>query len=828
MVLPMDHARVRGYRFTRSFKSDSEVEPPPEADQAADWERREANDSTPASRLFSTAPLPPSNTEPRNGIAVASLTTLIFLAMAVAISTIAGTQFTVPRSGDIPGLHINYWIPPIAAAMGYLLLQCSTHFLGHTKPSWRTIAKRAAGDYLLLGLFILVVYIHFNIKMWIPVINPNLFDQDYFAVDQAARPLILLFDDLRGFLARILPHADLWYQAAFFAVFVLSFLCHALGRRRFHYHNMTALLLIESVGPLTYLIAPAVGPFIYQHGANALATAAELRMYGVYELAKTGGAAWIKEYGGQFFAEPLAAMPSLHVGASFIIAYYAVKARLWVAPIAIFAFCWIFIESVAARWHYLVDLPAGILLAVAVIAVTNRLYRRVPTEEAGAEEPGTGQGRPADRGVPAGAPHARISQTASHRQPTVWVLKCHRVGDHAQSLALAHALGWPFVVKETRFHWYELFFALASRATLAGLDRRLSSPLAPPWPDLVILAGRPNETPAKWIRKQSGGRTRIVVIGRYWTPPKELDLVVTTPQFRLPANPNVLHNNFPLQAVTKAALAEAVENWAQRLGGSRRPYLTVLVGGSSGPYIFSRESARRLGREASALARSLNATLLVSTSARTTRRAMRALESTIDVPCHFYRWQQDDPKNPHLGFLASADAIIVTGDSLSMLAEACSTGRPVYIFEFGGGPAAMHGPRSHNGKVHQWWRWSQLRDQGVLGLPYAFAIDLPAWRLNRSRDIRLVQDRFVASGRARWLGDSSTAPMCAAPADDLQQAVECIHKLMKAKPSYTADVTRRSGLAGHMADSPSSETDSAGSSLAYPASSFRRTTPTTR
>src|SRR4030095_9522432 len=135
----------------------------------------------------------------------------------------------------------------------------------------------------------------------------------------------------------------------------------------------------------------------------------------------------------------------------------------------------------------------------------------------------------------------------------------------------------------------------------------------------------------------------------------------------------------------------------------------------------------------------------------------------------------------------------------------------------------MHGPRSHNGKMHQWWHWSQLRDQGVLGLPYAFAIDLPAWRLNRSRDIRLVQDRFVASGRARWLGDGSTAPMCTAPADDLQQAVECVHKLMKAKPSYTADVRRRSALAGHTAESPSSETDSAGSSLAYPASSFRRT-----
>ena len=702
-----------------------------------------------------------------------------------------------------------------------MLLQCAASYLNSTKPTWQTIAKRAACDYLLLALFIFVIYIHFNIKMWIPVINPRLYDEHYFAIDQLARPLITLFDELRRLLAEILPGADLWYQAAFFAVFVLSFLCHALGRRRFHYHNMTALLLIESVGPLSYLIAPAIGPFIYQHGVNDLATAAELRMYNVYELARAGGADWIRESGGQFFAEPLAAMPSLHVGASFIIAYYAVKARLKVAPITVFAFCWIFIESVAARWHYLVDLPAGILLALAIIAFTNRLYGRLSPDKGESERPANEHARPTRESEPATAPHARVVQTASQRQPTVWILKCHRVGDHAQSLALADALGWPYVVKETKFRWHELFFALASRATIAGLDRRRSSPLAPPWPDLVILAGRQNETPAKWIRKQSGGRTKIVVIGRYWTPPSELDFAITTPQFRLPESPNVLHNDFPFQIATDASLAEAAEIWAPRLADAGRPYLTLLVGGSSGPYRFSRESARRLGHEASALARSMGATLLVSTSARTTRSAMNALESAIDVPCHFYRWRKGETDNPHLGFLALADAVIVTGDSMSMLAEACTTGRPVYIFEFGGGPAAMHGPRSKDMKVRQWWRWSQLRDQGVLGLPYAFAIGLPAWRLNRSRDIRLVQDRFIATGRARWLGDDDIRLAPPRPFDDLQRAVECIRQLVTGKQDLPAAETHRPGLDNSAPEDESVEGIDRNSQLAYPVSQVR-------
>ncbi|MET1026928.1 MAG: ELM1/GtrOC1 family putative glycosyltransferase [Dongiaceae bacterium] len=363
--------------------------------------------------------------------------------------------------------------------------------------------------------------------------------------------------------------------------------------------------------------------------------------------------------------------------------------------------------------------------------------------------------------------------------PRVWVLKCHRAGDHAQSLGLAHALGWPFVVKQTKFHWYELFFALPGYITLVGLHRRKSSPIEEgPWPDLIIMAGRQNETPAKWIRRQSGGRTKIVVIGRYWTPPDELDLVVTTHQFRLPPHPNVLHNDYPLHLATQERFAKAADHWRPRLEGLSRPFVAVLVGGSTGPYIFSPETARRLGREASAFARARGATLLVSTSARTGRRAQDALEKAIDVPCHFYRWQPGDAENPYLGFLALADEFIVTADSMSMLAEACTTDRPVHVFEFGGGPAAMHGPRSADNRVRQWWRWSQLKDQGLLGLPYAFAIGLPARRLNRSRDIRRVQDIFISSGRARWLGDPDTKPRHALPVDDLDRAIRRVHKML--------------------------------------------------
>lgn len=338
-----------------------------------DWQKAEGGRSLAASveldKAFSRRLLPPD-------MLAVTLTVIGFFAIALVIARIWGIDFTFPRPGKIPGLDANYWAPPGIAAIAYLVIQLAgRQLIRRNRPSWAAFGRRLFDDYYLLALFIFVIYVHFNIKMWIPVVNPALYDAQYFAVDQALRPLIDLFAWIRAWGARIIPAVDIWYQAAFFAVFVLSFLTHSIGNRRWHYHNMIGLLLIEMVGPLSYLFAPAVGPFIFEQGPNRMATTAELTMYEVYKQVLAGGGAWVSENGGHYFAQPLAAMPSLHVGATFVIVYYSVVARQWVSPLAVLAFIWIVIESVVARWHYLVDLPVGLLLAVIVIFVTNRLCR---------------------------------------------------------------------------------------------------------------------------------------------------------------------------------------------------------------------------------------------------------------------------------------------------------------------------------------------------------------------------------------------------------------------------------------------------------------------
>ena len=72
--------------------------------------------------------------------------------------------------------------------------------------------------------------------------------------------------------------------------------------------------------------------------------------------------------------------------------------------------------------------------------------------------------------------------------------------------------------------------------------------------------------------------------------------------------------------------------------------------------------------------------LLITTSRRTGFTAEKTIMLYLsNIPHYTYLWGDTSP-NPYLGFLACADDLIVTGDSVSMCCEATATGKPLQIF----------------------------------------------------------------------------------------------------------------------------------------------------
>jgi mitochondrial fission protein ELM1 len=124
------------------------------------------------------------------------------------------------------------------------------------------------------------------------------------------------------------------------------------------------------------------------------------------------------------------------------------------------------------------------------------------------------------------------SRVATRARPRVWLMLGNRRGDNNQMLALAEGLGLPFETKVLSYTQLRRLPRFLRGARLISLTRRARRLIRPPWPDVVIGVGYPSVPVARYIRRQAGGSTRLVQIGNPRSGITDLDLVITTPQYK--------------------------------------------------------------------------------------------------------------------------------------------------------------------------------------------------------------------------------------------------------------------------------------------------------
>ena len=266
--------------------------------------------------------------------------------------------------------------------------------------------------------------------------------------------------------------------------------------------------------------------------------------------------------------------------------------------------------------------------------------------------------------------------------PTVWVLLDDRPGNSTQSMGLVECLNWPFEVKNLTFvrssykarSWF-------SPPGIEHVNQLGSSPLTPPWPDLIIAAGQRTAPISKWIKAQSQQKTKIVHLGRKGgLVMDDFDLVVTPRYCQLPPHPNRLEITVPLNRVTPEKLLRASNEGPEALRDSSRLRIVLLVGGATPRYRFDQDIAVRMGEEVGRFAQEHKGRVFALTSRRTGTRAADALEAGLGASGEVYRWSPDHIALPYLSALSLADVIIVTGESESMIAEVAATDRPMFIY----------------------------------------------------------------------------------------------------------------------------------------------------
>jgi mitochondrial fission protein ELM1 len=205
--------------------------------------------------------------------------------------------------------------------------------------------------------------------------------------------------------------------------------------------------------------------------------------------------------------------------------------------------------------------------------------------------------------------------------------------------------------------------------------------IKPPWPDLLIASGRQAIPYARKIREAAKGGTFVAILQDPVVSPSSFDFV-WAPEHDQLAGGNVLSTLTSPHRLTPERLGSEAAKLASVTERLPRPRVAVLLGGTNAVYRLTEEAAAAIG---DMLAQLLDdgAGLMITPSRRTGDGQSRIIRDRVAGRAAVM-WDGSGD-NPYFGYLGSADAIVVTCDSVNMVGEAASTGKPVYVIELDGG-----------------------------------------------------------------------------------------------------------------------------------------------
>lgn len=257
----------------------------------------------------------------------------------------------------------------------------------------------------------------------------------------------------------------------------------------------------------------------------------------------------------------------------------------------------------------------------------------------------------------------------------LWVLTDGKIGDVAQCIGVAEALGISY---EIRVVTPRKFFAFAM--PWGPIDPKDSphkpeSPLAPPYPAVAIASGRRAVPYLRALKRLSKGKTFTVFLKDPKINSKFAD-IVWAPDHDAINGKNIVTTLTSPHRFSAQKLQAARQTPFPEIAALPKPRAAVLIGGNSQHHQFTADDIATLLGGLRDLAQTH--ALMITCSRRTPRDLATALHDMGRSEGHMF-WNGEG-ENPIIQYLANAEIIVVTTDSTNMVGEAAATGKPIYGF----------------------------------------------------------------------------------------------------------------------------------------------------
>lgn len=314
----------------------------------------------------------------------------------------------------------------------------------------------------------------------------------------------------------------------------------------------------------------------------------------------------------------------------------------------------------------------------------------------------------------------------------IWAVSDGRAGIEAQALGLAEAIARlrPAHITPKRIGWRFGLGRLPWR--LIPPAARTGDPIAAPYPDLWIAAGRATLPLSTRMLAWAGGRTFVVQTQDPRAPLDRFDLVIPPEHDGLSGD-----NVFPIlgapNRVTPERLSLDLARFRDTLDPLPHPRVAVVIGGRSKAHDLPAGLATELGERIVRSVGPAGGSVMVTFTRRTPAPAREALAAALSrLPGVIW---DGSGENPYFAYLAAADAILVTEDSTNLATDAAATGRPIFVLP-------MQGRSAKLARFH-----AELRRRG-LAAPFVGELTAEPYEplLETDRAAREVLRRYDGSG----------------------------------------------------------------------------------
>ncbi len=267
----------------------------------------------------------------------------------------------------------------------------------------------------------------------------------------------------------------------------------------------------------------------------------------------------------------------------------------------------------------------------------------------------------------------------------IWIIVDNRPGNYSQAIGLANEIGFESRIINISYGFFSFLPNFILGSSLLGVTRATKDKLKSfgYFPKLIISAGRRSAPVALHIKKQSQNRSKIAQIMNPEFAHEKFDFIILPSHDKISGrHKNIVRTLGSLTKTNEQAINAECEKFSSWFCDYQKTKIAVLIGGDSKNTKLAKESAIKLIKKSCEIAKNMNAKLLILNSRRTSAEVTKSIKSKLYGDFKFFNWKEiTNGENPYLAIVGFSDFFIATGDSVSMISEACSTGKPLYIFD---------------------------------------------------------------------------------------------------------------------------------------------------